>query len=82
MPRRSQPRAQRHLGCSGRLNYNTLVTRFPEYKAFYNELSRQVMDFCVSHKIEYHIKKGTATSEAESGNKAVRTARLFEVCHV
>jgi DNA repair photolyase len=66
----------------GRLNYNAMVARYPEYKSFYNELSRQVIDFCVSHKIEYHIKKGTATSEAETGNKAERTARLFEVCSI
>jgi DNA repair photolyase len=66
----------------GRLNYNTMVTQFPEYKAFYNELSQQVIEYCVSHKIEYHIKKGTATSEAKTSNKAERTARLFEVCTV
>ena len=66
----------------GRLNYNTMVTRFPEYKAFYNELSRQIIDFCVSHKIEYHIKRGTATSEAETSSKNGKTARLFEVCTV
>jgi DNA repair photolyase len=67
----------------GRLNYNTMVTRFPEYKSFYNELSRQVIDFCALHKIEYHIKNGTVTSETEtSKNKAGRTARLFEACSV
>jgi len=69
----------------GRLNYNAMVTKYPEYKAFYNELSRQVIDFCDSHKIEYHIKKGTATNEAETCNKAnksERTARLFEVCPI
>jgi len=66
----------------GRLNYNTMVTQFPEYKAFYNELSRQVIDFCVSHKIEYHIKKGTVTNETETSNTAEKTARLFEACSV
>ena len=66
----------------GRLNYNAMVTKYPEHKSFYNELSRQVIDFCISHKIEYHIKKGTATSEAEISNKAERTERLFEVCSI
>jgi len=66
----------------GRLNYNTMVTRFPEHKSFYNELSRQVIDFCVSHKIEYHIKKGTVTSEAKTRNRTEETARLFEVCPI
>ncbi len=66
----------------GRLNYNAMVTKYPEYKSFYNELSRQVMDFCVSRKIEYHIKKGTVTCESETSGKAERTARLFEVCSV
>jgi len=66
----------------GRLNYNAMVTRYPEYKSFYNELSRQVIDFCVSHKIEHYIKKGTATNEAETNSKAERTSRLFEVCSI
>jgi DNA repair photolyase len=65
----------------GRMNYNALVTKYPEYKSFYYELSRQVTDFCATHKIEHHIKKGTATSEAEN-NKGERTERLFEVCPV
>lgn len=39
-----------------------------------------VIDFCILHKIEHHIKKGTATSEAGTSNKTERTARLFEVC--
>jgi DNA repair photolyase len=64
----------------GRLNYNGMVTRYPDYKGFYNELSRQVVDFCTSHKIEYHIKKGTVTSETATSSKTVKTARLFEVC--
>ena len=67
----------------GRLNYNSMVTRFPEYRSFYNELSRQVIAFCASHKIEYHIKKGTVTSSAIGVNhKTSRTSRLFEVCSV
>ena len=66
----------------GRLNYNAMVTKYPEYKSFYNELSGQVMDFCASHRIEHHIKKGTTTCKAESNSEAGRTARLFEACHV
>jgi DNA repair photolyase len=65
----------------GRLNYNAMVTRYPNYKTFYNELSKQVVDFCTSHKIEYHIKKGTVTNETLGSSKTVRTERLFEVCH-
>jgi DNA repair photolyase len=66
----------------GRLNYNAMVTKYPDYKSFYNELSKQVVDFCASHKIGYHIKKGTVVSEVGAGKKTDRTARLFEVCPV
>jgi DNA repair photolyase len=43
----------------GRTNYNAEVTRFIEHKEFYNEQSKQVIDFCAAHRIAYHIKKGT-----------------------
>lgn len=66
----------------GRLNYNVMVTRYPDYKGFYNELSRQVVDFCTLHRIEYHIKKGTVTNEVGASKNAGRTTRLFEVCPI
>lgn len=66
----------------GRLNYNAMVTKYPEYKSFYNELSRQVIDFCVSRKIEHHIKRGTVTHEAKTSYKIEGRARLFEVCPI
>ncbi len=45
----------------GRLNYNHLVSDYKDSKNFYNTCSEQVIDFCESNKIIYHIKKGTIT---------------------
>ncbi|KUO50214.1 MAG: radical SAM protein [Desulfitibacter sp. BRH_c19] len=53
----------------GRLNYNPKVREYKDYRAFYNLLSQQVVDFCQFRNIEYHIKNGTM-SEKESRNTA------------
>ena len=45
----------------GRTNYNAEISKYKNAKAFYNHLSRQVIDFCDSRNIEYHIKEGTMT---------------------
>jgi len=45
----------------GRTNYNAEVSRFHEHKAFYNELSENVIGFCEDNGITYHIKEGTQT---------------------
>ena len=45
----------------GRTNYNGEITKYKEAKQYYNELSQQVIDFCTSRNIEYHIKDGTIT---------------------
>lgn len=47
----------------GRLNYNKKVTEFKGYKQFFNELAQQVINFCVQHGKDYHIKTGTITEE-------------------
>lgn len=43
----------------GRLNYNKLSTAYKDNKKFYNELSKNVIDFCNKNHKEYHIKEGT-----------------------
>lgn len=43
----------------GRLNYNPMVTKYPNYQDFFNALSYKVIDFCTRNNIEYHIKEGT-----------------------
>jgi DNA repair photolyase len=45
----------------GRLNYNSLVTKYPGYKEFFNVLSNEVIEFCRKNNKEYHIKEGTIT---------------------
>ncbi len=46
----------------GRLNYNVSSGQFENNKEFYNEKAQQVIDFCNTNKIEYHIKEKTITS--------------------
>ena len=43
----------------GRLNYNPLVTKYNGKVEYYNNLSEQVIDFCNSNNIKYHIKNKT-----------------------
>ncbi|WP_238442451.1 radical SAM protein [Desulfofalx alkaliphila] len=45
----------------GRTNYNPEITKYKGVKQYYNELSKQVIDFSVKRNIEYHIKNGTLT---------------------
>ena len=48
----------------GRLHYNKVVSTYHEYKQFYNERAKEVIEFCEQRGIAYHIKKGTITEEA------------------
>lgn len=50
----------------GRTNYNSEISKYRGHKAFYNELSQTVIQFCASNNIDYHIKKGTQTIECQS----------------
>ena len=43
----------------GRLHYNKLVSEYKEFKTFYNECAKEVIDFCEKRKLAYHIKKRT-----------------------
>lgn len=45
----------------GRMNYNTEVTAFAQYKQFFNEKATEVIKFCTEHGISNHIKDGTIT---------------------
>ena len=45
----------------GRANYNPKISKYPEYKKFYNGQAKIVMDFCRERGIAYHIKEGTIT---------------------
>lgn len=47
----------------GRLHYNKVVSAFPEHKKFYNDCATEVIQFCKSRGIDYHIKKGTITED-------------------
>lgn len=45
----------------GRMHYNSMITKYKDYKNFYNDLSIQTIKFCRMNNIRYHIKKGTLT---------------------
>lgn len=45
----------------GRMNYNTEVTAYTQYKQFFNDRATEVITFCNEHGISYHIKDGTIT---------------------
>ena len=47
----------------GRTNYNLKITKYKGVKKYYNDLSRQVIDFCTSENILFHIKEGTITEK-------------------
>lgn len=45
----------------GRTNYCKEISNYKDIKAFYNDKAKEVIEFCVSHGIDYHIKKKTIT---------------------
>lgn len=59
----------------GRLHYNAMVTKYKNYKNFYNLNAAIVMDFCLENNINCHIKKGTIDlscySDCDSETKEV-----------
>lgn len=67
----------------GRLNYNAAVARYPAHKNFYDFLGQQVIEFCLHHNKEWHIKNGTMTNYAsnkiiEKSREYVHSADLFQ----
>lgn len=45
----------------GKTNYNKKISEYKNYKEFYNECAKQVIEFCDNNNKSYHIKKGTIT---------------------
>jgi len=43
----------------GKLNYNVVSSRFKDNHLFYEECTNQVIEFCKTNNIDYHIKFGT-----------------------
>lgn len=43
----------------GRLHYNKEVSKYRNYKEYFNQCAEKVVTFCKNNNIEYHIKKGT-----------------------
>ncbi len=60
----------------GRTNYNREISAYAEQHAFYNEQAKLVIDFCKSHDIDIHIKKGTIRRPKVSMAKSER-----RICH-
>jgi DNA repair photolyase len=49
----------------GKLNYNKMVTMYPEYKNFFNEKCEEIQRFSEKNHIEYYIKNGTLTEDGK-----------------
>jgi len=49
----------------GRLNYNKQVSEYISKRKFFNKTANDVIAFCKSNGIEYHIKKGTITKRLD-----------------
>lgn len=47
----------------GRLNYNSDVSKYKDFREYYNQMSNIVIDFCDKNKILYHIKTGTISEK-------------------
>ena len=47
----------------GRINYSKEASSYKEHKKFYNEKAAEVIRFCKSRGIQYHIKNKTITEE-------------------
>jgi len=45
----------------GRTNYSKDVSKFKQHKLFYNSCAKQVVSFCETNNIAYHIKNKTIT---------------------
>jgi DNA repair photolyase len=43
----------------GRLNYNSKVSEYKNYKVFFNDLADQTIEFCKATNKDCHIKEGT-----------------------
>lgn len=71
----------------GRLNYNSVVAKYHAHKSYYNELSRQVTEFCEKYHKEFHIKNGTVTEDARKSSivknkKEAQAVNLFEYSRI
>ena len=53
----------------GRLHYNKTVSEYKDYKEFYNDCARTVINFCNERDIAYHIKKGTISGDKQEETK-------------
>jgi DNA repair photolyase len=63
----------------GRLNYNTLVTRYlNKDKHFYDRLGQQAIEFCQTADKVLHVKNGTMTDSPQR-NKPENVATLFSI---
>ncbi len=64
----------------GRLNYNTLASAYPDSKDYYNNLSHKVIDFCMRHGKNFHIKQGTMIDTAGHKNVEKKKEHVNSAC--
>ena len=56
----------------GKLNYNVKVSKYDDYKEFYDKRAKTVEVFCKKHKIKYHVKYGTAKIDVKKTESIMR----------
>jgi len=67
----------------GKLNYNVVSSRFKNNHLFYEECTNQVIEFCKTNNIDYHIKFGTLMQYNQKTevifNKPIKTAPVISI---
>jgi len=67
----------------GKLNYNVVSSRFKDNHLFYEECTNQVIEFCKTNNIDYHIKFGTLMQYNQKTevifNKPIKTAPVISI---
>jgi len=67
----------------GKLNYNVVSSRFKDNHLFYEGCTNQVIEFCKTNNIDYHIKFGTLMQYNQKTEvifkKAIQTAPVISI---
>jgi len=66
----------------GKLNYNVRTSKFRDNRAFYQECSNIVKEFCISNGIELHIKYGTEKKDNKTTESIFRKPEITELSSI
>lgn len=66
----------------GRLNYNAKVSKYDDYKNFFNEMALSVVSFAKKNNKQYYIKKGTLTNSSSNSEIYSKTQATNIFCNI